>query len=97
MRVEITPEAIEENIEAIGRKEGLALLREIIGTSGDLNIRKRALNIFGTIDNGKNFAFLEHLFLSDEEIEVRLIAGKILKDKYYSNKKMLPLLEFTLR
>jgi len=97
MKTELTPEGIRENIEEIGKKEGLALLREIIATDGSVNVRKRALTIFGEFDTLKNFKFLEQLFLSDEEIEIRLIAGKILQEKYSVHKKMIPLLEYVLQ
>ena len=53
------PDYVKENLEQIGIKEGLALLRELIDGSNDPNIRKKSLKIYGTIDNCKNFKFLE--------------------------------------
>ncbi|MHA1883985.1 MAG: leucine-rich repeat domain-containing protein [Promethearchaeota archaeon] len=97
MNTELTPESIRENIENIGKKEALALLREIITANRSVNVRKRALNIFGEIDTQKNFKFLEQLFLSDEEIEARLIVGKILLEKYPSHKKTISLFEYVLK
>ncbi|MHA1914971.1 MAG: leucine-rich repeat protein [Promethearchaeota archaeon] len=97
MNTELTPEDIRENIDTIGKKEGLTLLREIITTNRSVGVRKRALTIFGEIDTLKNFKFLEQLFLSEEEIEVRLIAGEILQDNYALHKKMIPLLEYVLQ
>ncbi len=91
------PDYIKENLEQIGIKEGLALLRELIDGSNDPNIRKKSLKIYGTIDNCKNFKFLEQLFLSDEDPHIKLIAGNILRDKYSDYKKIIPLLEYTLK
>ena len=91
------PDYIKKNIKEIGIKEGLALLRELIDSSNDPKIREKSLKIFGTIDNYKNFKFLEQLFLSDEDSHIKLIAGNILRDKYLDYKKLIPLLEYALK
>ncbi len=91
------PDYIKENLKQIGTKEGLALLRELIDGSNDPKIRKKSLKIYGTIDNCKNFKFLEQLFLSDEDPHIKLVAGNILRDKYSDYKKLIPLLEYTLK
>ena len=94
--MELHPDYIKENLEQIGKKEGLTLLREWIDSSTDPKQRQNALLNYGLIDEGKNFKFFEHLYLSDEDIELRLIAGRILKEKYLHNKKLLPLIKYTL-
>ncbi|MFX1478346.1 MAG: leucine-rich repeat domain-containing protein [Promethearchaeota archaeon] len=94
--MELNPEYIKDHIAEIGVKEGLVLLKEFINSSSDSSIRNKALEYFGTFENGKNFAFLEQLFLSDEDQDIALLAGKILKDKYLTHKKLTRLLEYTL-
>jgi Leucine-rich repeat (LRR) protein len=94
--MDLQPDYIKENLDQIGKKEGLALLREWIDSSTDSKQRQNALLNYGLIDEGKNFRFFEHLFLSDEDIKLRLIAGQILKEKYLHNKKLLPLIKYTL-
>jgi len=95
--MELHPDYIIENLDQIGRKEGLVLLREWIDSSSEPILRQKALEHYGSIDTGKNFKFFEHLFLSDENLKIRLIAGQILKEKYWNNKKLISLLEYTLR
>ncbi|MDX1799046.1 MAG: leucine-rich repeat protein, partial [Candidatus Lokiarchaeia archaeon] len=94
--MELHPDYIKENLDQIGKKEGLALLREWIDSSTDPKQRQNALLNYGLIDEGNNFRFFEHLYLSDEDIELRLIAGRILNEKYLHNKKLLPLMKYTL-
>ncbi len=94
--MDLQPDYIKENLEQIGKKEGLVLLREWIDSSSDSKLRQKALLNYGLIDEGKNFKFFEHLFLSDEDIEIRLIAGKILKEKYLQDKKLTTLLNYAL-
>ena len=95
--MELNPDYIKENLSEIGKKEGLNLLRELINNSNDSNIRKKALENFGMLEEGSNFSFFEQLFLSDENLDIRLIAGKILKGKYLTHKKLSRLLEYTLK
>ena len=95
--MEVNPEYIKENLSKIGKKEASALLREWIISSNDLRLRKDALELFGTLDDSKNFKFFEHVFLSDEDLEIRMIAGKILEAKYIKHKKLIPLLEYSLK
>jgi len=94
--MELDPDYIKENLEQIGKKEGLALLKEWIDSSRNPKVRQNALLNYGLIDDGKNFKFFEHLFLSDEDIKIRLISGHILKEKYLQNKKLIPLFSYTL-
>lgn len=95
--MELNPDYIKENLSEIGKKEGLNLLRELINSSNDSNIRKKALENFGMIEEDNNFSFFEQLFLSDEDLDIRLMAAKILKDKYLTHKKLFRLLEYTLK
>jgi Leucine-rich repeat (LRR) protein len=94
--MKLDPDYIITNLEEFGKKEGLNLLKEFINSSNDSIIRKRALESLGKIDCGKNFAFLEHLFLSDEDPYIRLLAGNILKESYSTNKKLIRVLDYTL-
>ncbi|MFX1487536.1 MAG: leucine-rich repeat domain-containing protein [Promethearchaeota archaeon] len=94
--MELNPEYIKDHIAEIGVKEGLVLLKELINSSSDSSIRNKALEYFGIFERGKNFAFLEQLFLSDEDENIALLAGKILKNKYIAHKKLTRLLEYIL-
>ncbi len=95
--MELNPTYIKENLHKIGIKEASALLKEWIISSNILELRKDALELFGSLDDGKNFKFLEQVFLSDEDLEIRLIAGKILEHNYMNHKKLIPLLEYSLK
>lgn len=92
----LTPDIIKEDLEQIGVPEASKLLKEWITHSSEDKVRKEALELLGEIDTGKEFPFFEQLFLSDEDINIRILVGKILNDKYAANKKIYPLLEFTL-
>jgi Leucine-rich repeat (LRR) protein len=94
--MKLHPDKIKDNLNKIGKKEGLALLRDLIDSASDPRVRQSALINYGKIEEGKNFKFFEHLFLSDENLKIRLIAGQILKDKYFNNKKFISLLEYTI-
>jgi len=94
--MELHPDNIRDNLDQIGKKEALALLREWIDSSSDSTIRQKALETYGSIEEGKNFKYFENLYLSDEIHDIRLTAGQILKEKYSNNKKLIPLLEYTL-
>jgi len=95
--MELNPEYIKDHIAEIGVKESLILLKELINSSSDSSIRKKALEYFGMFESSKNFSFLEQLFLSDEDQTIALFAGKILKDNYLAHKKLISLLEYTLK
>jgi hypothetical protein len=95
--MELTPNYIRENLSEIGEKQALNLLKELINSSNDSDIRRSALETFGSIDDGGNFSFIEQLFLSDESLEMRMYAGKILKESYVNHKKLVRLLDYTLK
>jgi Leucine-rich repeat (LRR) protein len=95
--MELNPDYIKENLSEIGKKEGLNLLKELVNSSNVSDIRKKALENFGMLEEGNNFSFFEHLFLSDEDPDIRLIAAKVLKDKYLTHKKLFRLLEYTIK
>ncbi|MHA2131806.1 MAG: leucine-rich repeat domain-containing protein, partial [Promethearchaeota archaeon] len=95
--MQLDPDRIKGSLAEIGKKEGLTLLRELIDSSNDPSIRQRSLEIYGSIEDGKDFAYLEQLFLSDENLDTRLTAGKILRDKYDTHKKINSLFEYSLK
>ena len=95
--MELTPNYIEEHLSEIGKNEAQNLLREIISSSNDSDIRAKALKTLGSIDEGTNFSFFEQLFLSDENLAMRLFAGEILKENYIKHKKIVRLLDYTLK
>ncbi len=93
----LNPKNIEKNIKKIGISEANALLIEWINNSSDLIVRKDALKFLSSIDNGKNYDFLEHLFLAEESLELRRFSGDILIKNYKHHKKIAPLLQFILK
>ena len=95
--MELDPDVIKENLAEIGEKEALILLRELIENSTKPYVRRRALENYGELEKGKNFTFFENLFFSDEDLRMRLIAGKVLNNRYSTHKKLIPLLGYTLK
>jgi len=92
----LTPQYIKESINEIGNKEAFSLLKDWINNSNDPDLRIEALDVFGHLDNGRNFRFFEQIFLSDEDPKMRLLSGNLLKERYINHKKLISLLEFTL-
>lgn len=92
----LNPHYIKESINEIGYKEAFSLLKDWINNSNDPDLRKEALEVFGHLDNGRNFRFFEQIFLSDEDPKMRLLSGNLLKERYINHKKLISLLEFTL-
>ncbi|MFX1501619.1 MAG: leucine-rich repeat domain-containing protein [Promethearchaeota archaeon] len=92
-----TPQEIKDRIHEIGTSEAKYLLKNWILNSNDATLRQKALEIYGLLEEGKNFKFFEQLFLSDENLQIRLIAGQILREKYSNNKKLIQLLEYSLK
>ena len=88
----LTPNYIKEHLEEIGIHEAIDALKEWVVHSEDSRDRMAALEQLGEIDKGNYFLFFEQLFISDEDINVRIFAGKILRDKYSVHKKIYPLL-----
>jgi len=93
----IDPHFIRDHIDQFSKKEASKLLKEWIENSNKQYLRKEAIELFFSIDDGTNFEFYEHLFISDENKEIRDLAGKILTQNYAYHTNFLPLLEFTLR
>ncbi len=91
-----TPQEIKDRIKEIGISEAKNLLKNWILESNEENHRRKALEIIDSLDEGNDFGFFEQLFLSDEDLEIRLISGNILREKYQDHKKIELLLEFTL-
>ena len=92
----LNPHYIKESINEIGYKEAYSLLKDWINNSNDPDLRKEALEVFGHLDNGRNFRFFEQIFLSDEDLNIRLLSGNLLKERYSSHKRLISLLEFAL-
>ncbi len=95
--MELDPDLIKEKLAEIGKKEGLILLRELIENATDPYVRRKALENYGELEAGKNFTFFENLFFSDEDFQMRIIAGKVLSNRYSKHKKLIPLLEYALK
>ncbi|MBD3196150.1 MAG: hypothetical protein GF317_13915 [Candidatus Lokiarchaeota archaeon] len=94
--MELNPHYIRDHLNEIDQKDALKILREWIINSNESNVRKEALNLFGKIDTLLNYELLEHLFLSDEDIEIRKISGNLLKNNYGTHEKITSLSEYLL-
>jgi len=94
--MDLNPDYIKKNLEQFGKKTARDILKEWIVSSDDINLRETALNIYSSMDEGREFKFFEQLFLSDESFVIRFLSGNILRDNYFYHKKFVPLLEFTL-
>ncbi len=94
--MELNPRNIKEHIGELGTKEASSLLMEWILNSNEQKLREKALEILGNLDKGNHYTFFEQLFLSDANIKICLISGKILKDKYIEKTKLLSLTKYVL-
>ncbi|TFF95644.1 MAG: hypothetical protein EU547_07290 [Promethearchaeota archaeon] len=92
----LKPDEIKELLPELGEKEAFQLLKEWIINSNEEPLRKRALEIFSQIDDGSNYAFFESLFLSDENIEISILSGKILGIQYSCSDSLFSLFTYTL-
>ena len=93
----IDPRFIRDHIDQFSKKEASKLLKEWIESSNKQDLRKEAIELFSSFDDGTNFEFYEHLFISEENEEIRDLAGNIITQNYADHKNFLPLLDFTLR
>jgi len=93
----IDPRFIRDHLDQFSKKEASKLLKEWIENSNEQDLRKEAIELFSSFDDGTNFEFYEHLFISDDNAEIRALAGEILTQNYAHHENFLSLLEFTLR
>jgi len=94
--MDLNPDYIKKNLEQIGKRTARDILKEWIVSSDNISLRETALNLYSSMDGGKEFKFFEQLYLSDESFEIRVLSGNILRDNYFYHKKFVSLLEFTL-
>lgn len=94
--MDLNPDYIKKNLEQIGKKTARDILKEWIINSDNISLRETALELYSSMDEGKEFKFFEQLFLSDENFEIKVLSGNILRDNYFYHKKFVSLLEFTL-
>ena len=92
----INPQHLRENISQVGIKEAKIHLKRWINNSNNPDLRREALQLYGEIEQGKDYNFLEEIFLSDESVNLRLLSGKILGQNYFQHKKVIKLLEYVL-
>lgn len=90
------PQYLREKISQIGIKEAKIHLKRWINNSNNQDLRREALRLYGEIEQGKDYSFLEEIFLSDESVILRLLSGKILGHNYFQHKKVIKLLEYVL-
>jgi Leucine-rich repeat (LRR) protein len=94
--MDLNPDYIKKNLDQIGKRAARDILKEWIVNSDNIGLRETALNLYSSMDEGKEFKFFEQLFLSDESFKIRSLSGNILQDNYFYHKKFVSLLEFTL-
>jgi len=92
----LQPDEIKNHIAEVGKKEGFRLLKEWISNSNDRVLRERALQILAHIDDGSNYEFFESLFLSDEELKIGILSGRILGENYANSDDIISLLSYIL-
>ena len=93
----IDPRFIQEHIDRFTKNEASKILREWIENSNNQDLRKEAMDLLCSIDDGSNFEFYEQLFISEENQAIRDLAGKMIRQNYFHHENLLSLLEFTLR
>ena len=93
----IDPRFIQDHIDQFTNKEASKILKEWIENSSNQNLRKEAIDLLSSIDDGSNFEFYEQLFISEENKPIRDVAGLMLRKKYFHHENLFPLLDFTLR
>lgn len=92
----LQPDEIKNHISEVGKKEGFHLLKEWIGNSDNRALRERALQILAHMDDGSNYDFFESLFLSDEDLKISILSGRILGDNYANSDDIISLLSYIL-
>jgi hypothetical protein len=92
----LQPDEIKNHISEIGKKEAFRLLKEWIGNSDDRALRERALQILAHIDDGSNYDFFESLFLSEEDLKISILSGRILGENYANSDDIISLLSYIL-
>lgn len=92
----LNPQYIANNIEKFGKQEAKYLLKGWIETSQKTHIRIQSLHLLGEIDDGGSFSFYEQLYVSDNDLPMRMKAGEILRNHYAGNPDFIPLLRYTL-
>ena len=90
------PQHLRENISQFGLKEAKIHLKKWISNSNDSKLRREALQLYGELEHGEDFKFLEEIFLSDEDIALRILSGHILGHNYFQSKKVINLLDYVL-
>jgi protein phosphatase 1 regulatory subunit 7 len=93
----LNPQYIANNIEKFGKQEAKYLLKGWIENSQKAHIRNQSLQLLGEIDDGGSFSFYEQLYVSDNDVLMRMKAGEILKNYYAQHPDFISLLRYTLR
>ncbi|TXT62542.1 MAG: putative Leucine-rich repeat domain protein [Promethearchaeota archaeon] len=93
----IDPLSLRNHCNEYGLNECVELLKEWINHSNNPVMRKTALQYLGEIDHGTQYNFLEGLFLSDENIDLALQSGYILRKYTHYEDSFINLLSYVLK
>ncbi|MGQ4875250.1 MAG: HEAT repeat domain-containing protein [Promethearchaeia archaeon] len=83
---------ILEEIDKIGKFQTTEKLHNLFSESNDRKLRREILEALNKLKDDKHFEKFEYYFLSDEDIEVRIEAAKILTFYYPKKKVIRPLI-----
>jgi Leucine-rich repeat (LRR) protein len=87
---------IKLDFRDLSKKEARTRLRDIISVSTDPIQRTNALRYLGELDEGSDFEFFEQLFLSDEDVTLRLASGELLRECYAHHERLISLFDYSL-
>jgi hypothetical protein len=90
------PQYIKQHFSQLGYTESSQLLKKWINNSNIQRLRYDAVEYLGEIDEGNHYKFIEQLFLSDENIQISLLAGNILYKNYRYNPSYISLLQYAI-
>ncbi len=86
-----SPDAVAKELQNAGRLETIEKLHRMYSVS-DRHGRLRILELLNELGDDEHFQEIESYFISDEDTEVRIEAGKNLAMNYKTNKAIKPLI-----
>ncbi len=87
-----------DNLLKLGKNERIQFLKTCISTSSDISLRRISLKMLSIyFEQVEGFNYFKNIFLSDEEPEMRIRAGFILRRHYLRHKELPSLFFYMLR
>lgn len=87
-----TPDRVYSQLDELGHEEVINRLHDIYSLSLEMKTRLRILEILNQLHDNTHFDQFENYFISDEDLEVRLEAAKILIFHYPKKEALKPFL-----